>query len=131
MVACGLGLYLALSERSETALAVTSVYGTFGLVGFLSQMIVGVEGRVLPLFAWLWGFADRAYAELPPSLHQATSRALQGLAFVLWGAGVPLLALGLGFERAAAVSSGAGALLVAVLAGFANAIVVLARLWRR
>jgi hypothetical protein len=131
MVACGLGLYLALSERSETALAVTSVYGTFGLVGFLSQMIVGVEGRVLPLFAWLWGFADRAYAERPPSLHQATCRALQGLAFVLWGAGVPLLALGLGFERAAAVSSGAGALLVAVLAGFANAIVVLARLWRR
>jgi uncharacterized membrane protein len=57
--------------------------------------------------------------------------ALQGLAFLLWTAGVPLLALGLAADRTALFSSGAWALLAAVFAGFANAIVVLRRLWRR
>lgn len=131
IAACGLGLYLAVAERSETTLALASSYGVLGLVGFLSQIIVGVEARVLPLFAWLWGFADRAYAELPPSLHRAPARPLQGLAFVLWTAGVPLLALGLASDRVAMVCLGGAALLVAVLAGLANAIVVLDRLWRR
>jgi hypothetical protein len=131
VVACGLGLHLAGSERSETTLALASAYGVLGLVGFLSQIIVGVEARVLPLFAWLWGFADRAYAEPPPSLHRAPVRSLQGVAFVLWTAGVPMLALGLAFDRAAWVSAAAGALLVAVVASLANAIVVLMRLWAR
>jgi hypothetical protein len=130
IAACGLGLYLAVSERSETTLAMASAYGVLGLVGFLSQIIVGVEGRVLPLFAWLWGFADRGYAESPPSLHRAPARPLQGLGFVLWTAGVPLLALGLASDRTVVISLGAGALLMAVLAGLSNAIVVLARLWR-
>lgn len=76
IAACGLGLYLAASARSATTLALTSAYGVLGLVGFLSQIIVGVEARVLPLFAWLWGFADRAYAESPPSLHRAPARSL-------------------------------------------------------
>jgi hypothetical protein len=131
IAACGLGLYLAASARSATTLALTSAYAVLGLVGFLSQIIVGVEARVLPLFAWLWGFADRAYAESPPSLHRAPARSLQGLSFVLWTGGVPLLALGLGSDQMVPVSLGAGALCVAVLAGLANAIVVLTRLWRR
>jgi hypothetical protein len=131
VAACGLGLYLAVSERSETTLALASAYGVLGLVGFLSQIIVGVEARVVPLFAWLWGFADRAYAEPPPSLHRAPARSLQGSAFVLWTAGVPLLALGLASDRMVAVSLGGGALCVAVLASLANAIVMLTRLWRR
>jgi hypothetical protein len=131
LAACGLGLYLALAEPSDTTLALASAYGVLGLVGFLSQIVVGVEGRVLPLFAWLWGFADRGYAESPPSLHLAPSRPLQALVFLLWTGGVPLLAVGLASERMAVVSSGAGALLVAVLASLANALRVLVRLWRR
>ncbi len=129
VLASGLGLYLALAERSETTLALASAYGALGLVGFLSQIIVGVEGRVLPLFAWLWSFADHSYAELPRSLHGTPSRFLQGFGFLLWTAGVPLLALGLAREQTAA-SWGAGALLVAVLVGFANAVLVVWRLWR-
>ena len=42
--ACGLGLYLAFSERSETTLALALAYGVLGLVGFLSQIVVGVLG---------------------------------------------------------------------------------------
>jgi len=131
IAASGLGLYLAATERSTTTLSLVWAYGVFGLVGFLSQIIVGVEGRVLPLFAWLWGFADRAYAESPPSMHRAPSRSLQGLGFVFWTAGVPVLALGLASDRMPLVSTGASALLVAVLTGLANAIVVLTHLWHR
>jgi len=131
VAASGLGLYLAVSERSETTLSLVSAYGVLGLVGFLAQIIVGVEARVVPLFAWLWGFADRAYAESPPSLHRVPARSLQGSAFILWTGGVPLLALGVASDRLVAVSLGGGALCVAVLASLANAIVVLTRLWRR
>jgi hypothetical protein len=131
VAACGLGLYLAVAERSDTTLALASAYGVLGLLGFLSQIIVGVEGRLLPLFGWLWGFADREHKESPPSLYRAPSRALQGLTLVLWTSGVPLMAYGLAAERSGVVSAGAGALGVAVLTGSANAVVVLTRLWRQ
>ena len=131
LVACGLGLYLSAAEPSETTLALAHVYAVAGLVGFLSQIVVGVEGRVLPLFAWLWGFADRGHAELPPPLHTAAVWPLQWLVFGCWTAGVPLLAFGLGRERADVMSLAAAALLVAVIASLANAIIVLRRLWRR
>ena len=131
LAACGLGLHLAAAEPSDTTLALAPAYGVFGLVGFLAQIVVGVEGRVLPLFAWLWGFADRGYAESPPSLHLAPARPLQALVFLLWAIGVPLLALGLASETMPAVSAGAGALLAGVLASLLNATLVLVRLWRR
>jgi len=131
LLASGLGLYLATAERSETTLRLASVYAVFGLIGFLSQIIVGVEGRILPLFAWLWGFADRHYESSPPSLHGAPVHPLQAMVFVLWTLAVPGLALGLANERIRAVSVSAGALLIAVVAALANAVVVLRRLWRR
>ena len=131
LLATALGFFLALAERSETTLRLASVYGVFGLLGFLSQIIVGVEGRILPLFAWLWGFADRAYTTSPPSLHRAPARPVQGLVFALWTLAVPGLALGLATERVAVVSTAAGALLVATIAGAAHAGLVLRRLWRR
>jgi hypothetical protein len=131
LAACGLGLYLSVAERSEATLALASVYGVLGLVGFLSQIVVGVESRILPLFAWLWGFADRAHAEMPPSLHTASLRPVQALIFFLWAVGVPLLAFGLGTDRIASLRLGTAALLAAVLAGFANTVIVLLRLWHK
>jgi hypothetical protein len=125
-----LGTYLAFAPSSETTLALGSAYGACGLVGFLSQIIVGVEGRLLPLYAWLWGFVDRGHGELPPSLHAANVRPLQALSFGLWTLGVPALAVGLASDARPGVQAGAGALLVAVVASLANAIVVLVRLWR-
>lgn len=129
--ASGLGLYLSAAEPSETTLALASAYGVLGLVGFLAQIVVGVEGRILPLFAWLWGFADRGHARMPPSLHTAAVRPLQAAGFALWTVGVPLLALGMGRDRPGLLRAGSAALLVAVLASLANAVVVLTRLWRR
>jgi len=130
VAAVALGVALAFSAASEASLRLAMAYGVVGLVGFLSQMIVGVEARVLPLFAWLWGFADCGHTEQPSSLHAAPSRTLQALAFYLWTGGVPLLAGGLAMDRSRLVSIGAGVLCVAVVLALANAAIVLARLWR-
>jgi hypothetical protein len=131
LLACALGLYLAFAEPSDATLALVPAYGTFALVGFLAQIVVGIEGRLLPLFGWLWGFADRSHAEAPPSLHSVPARPLQALGFGLWALGVPALAYGLAADRPAAVSLSGGLLLLAVLANLANAGLVLVRLWRR
>jgi hypothetical protein len=129
--ATGLGIALAAAERSDATLAAAPAYGALGLVGFLSQVVAGVEGRMLPLFAWLWGFADRGHAELPPSLHGAPPRPLQAAAFVLWLVGVPALAVGLWRESVGLIGGGAAALLAAVLASAVTAAVMLRRLWGR
>ena len=93
-------------------------------------VIVGIEGRLLPLFGWLWGFADRDRASTPPSLHAVPVRAVQAGIFYLWTAGVPLLAGGLAQDRPVLVAVGAGALCAAVAANAAHAALVLRRVWR-
>jgi len=131
IAAVGLGVYLALAEPSSTTLAVASAYGVLGLLGFLSQIVVGVQARLVPMFAWSWGFSDRACAELPPSLHGVSAFGLQGLSFGLWAVGIPALAWGLAAEQVILVSCASAGLLLAVAANLVNASLVLARLWRR
>ena len=131
LAAAALGVGLAFAPPSEAGLRVAMAYGVIGLVGFLTQIVVGVEARILPLFGWLWGFADRGHAELPPSLHATPVRTLQVLVFYLWTGGVPLLAGGLAMDRTSLVSAGAGSLFLAVVLGLANIAAVLTRLWRR
>lgn len=125
------GVGLAFAAPSEATLRWVMAYGTFGLLGFLSQIIVGVSGRILPLHGWLWGFADRGHQETPPSLHRAPSRELQWSVLVLWSIGVPALAAGLAFDWLGVVQSAAAALGTAVALGGANVACVLRRLWAR
>jgi hypothetical protein len=127
----GIGLYLAFTAQSETTLRLAMAYGVFVLVGFLSQMVIGVAGRLLPLYGWLWGFADRHQQQSPPSLHRAPSRTLQALVLALWTLGVPALAAGLADDQAPLIRGAAAALGAAVLLDAANLVVVLSRLWRR
>jgi len=130
-LSAAIGLYLAFAPPSETTLRLAMVYGTLALVGFLSQMVVGVAGRLLPLYGWLLGFAARRYEETPPSLHRAAARPLQVLVLGLWTLGVPALAAGFATDRTTLIASAAAALGVAVVLQGANLVVVLVRLWRR
>lgn len=130
-IATVLGVVLAFAPASEATLRLAMAYGVFGFVGFLSQIVVGVEGRLLPLFAWLWGFADTDFKQTPPSLYRTPVRSLQAFVFFLWTLGVPLLAGGLALDLPGLVATGAGGLLLAVSAGAVNAGVVLARLLAR
>ena len=130
-LSAAIGLYLAFAPESEATLRLAMAYGVFALVGFLSQMVVGVAGRLLPLYGWLWGFADRRREVSPPSLHRAPSRTLQALVLALWSLGVPALAAGFAGDRAVLIAGAAAALGVAVVLGGMNLVVILFRLWRR
>jgi hypothetical protein len=109
-----LGVLLILAPASETSLRLAFAYGVCGLLGFLCQLVIGIEARIVPLAAWIRGYADGGFRTLPPSAHAAAHHAGGWLPLVLWSFGVPCLAAGLGFERPAYTSLGAGALAAAV-----------------
>jgi hypothetical protein len=119
-VASVLGVWLTRAGPSSTALRIAMAYGVFGLVGFLAQMVVGMEGRVLPIFAWYWAYANTGYKGPVPSQHEMPWRPGQALVFVLWLFGVPALAGGLAFDAIPVVSAAAWCLLAATLLDAAN-----------
>ncbi len=122
-LACGLGLILAwLPETTEQSLRLAAVYGVCGLIGFLSQMIVGVSARLLPIFAWLVAADGR---DLPPNPHRLPDRRLQTATFVLWTLGVPVLAAGFWFDRTWIVGAGGWVLLAGVVASAASQLAVM------
>ncbi|HET6196100.1 MAG TPA: hypothetical protein VFE12_10110, partial [Acetobacteraceae bacterium] len=120
-VASALGVWLTLAPSSSNTLRVAMAYGVFGLVGFLAQMVVGMEGRLLPMFAWYWAFANTGGKGPVPSPHAMSWRAAQELVFVLWLFGVPALAGGLALDAVPFVRAGAWCLLTATVVDAANA----------
>ena len=120
-VASALGLWLTIAEASPATLRVAMAYGVFGLVGFLAQIVVGMGGRLLPIFAWYWAFANTGYKGPVPSPHDMPWRHGQILVFILWLLGIPALAAGLAFDAIPLVSAAAWGLLVATLVDSANA----------
>jgi hypothetical protein len=98
-VATLLGLLLVLVPDLDASSPLAMAYGALALVGFLGQMVVAVQQRLLPLAAWLWGFAESDYARMPPSLHKAPGRLLPALTFAGWAIGAPLLAVALALDR--------------------------------
>src|SRR5262245_50337059 len=64
MVAAALGLALTLPMAPERAIFLGWMYGVAGLVGFLGQVVVGIQGRLLPLHGWYRLFEARSF--VPP-----------------------------------------------------------------
>lgn len=94
LVAGGAGVYITWPTHGP---AVTAgwLYGTAGLIGFLAQVIAGMQGRLLPMQAWYAAF--NAAGRKPParSAHVLASPRLAQLNLFCWAIGVPTLALGL------------------------------------
>jgi len=114
-IACILGLWLASAAPSTWMLRAATAYGVLGLVGFLAQMILAMERRLLPLFAWYCASAADRRRRAIVSPHEMPWRAGQEIVFVLWLGGVPALAGGLAFDAVPFVSAGAWSLLAATL----------------
>jgi hypothetical protein len=125
VTACGLGVWLTFAPTSPSSLRVATAYGVFGLIGFLAQIVVAMEGRLLPLFAWYWAFANRGGGGPVRSPHEMAWHGAQQIVFVLWLAGVPALAAGLAFDAVPFVSGGAWSLLAAALIESANTLRIL------
>ena len=121
-IAAALGLYLSAAQSTPDTLRLATVYGVFGLVGFLAQMVVAMEGRLLPLYAWYWSYANSGYRVAPPSPHEMAWRDGQSLVLALWLFGLPSLAIGFGFDAVPFVRGGAIALLAATVVDATNAI---------
>ncbi len=129
-VAAALGLALSLLPPSPWSLRAAAAYGVAGLLGFLAQMIVGIESRILPIFAWYWAFANTGFRGPVPAPYEMPDRRLQRLVFAGWTVGVPALALGLAFEAVPFVGTGGGLLLVAALLNSANLVRILRHAYR-
>jgi hypothetical protein len=115
LAASGLGLWLSAAPTSDRTLRVAMAYGVFGLVGFLGQMVIAMEGRLLPLFAWYWAFANTGSRGPVISPHEMPWRTGQYLVFALWLAGIPAMAIGLALDGTAWVRAGGYSLLAATI----------------
>lgn len=115
LLAAILGIVLILSPPAPWKIAATLVYGVLGLVGFLAQMVIGVNARLLPLFSWLTAYAGDSFRNVPPSPHVLPNRTLQKWILGLWSLGVPLLAAGLALDRMMWLTVAGWALLAAVV----------------
>lgn len=116
LCAIALGIYLALTPELMPSWVL--VYGVLGLLGFLGQIILGMEMRLFPMFVW---------RPEGPSPHDLPSRPLQWATLGAWSAGVPLLAWGLGADLPPLVRAGGFSLLAAAAASFLNALRTLRR----
>ncbi len=130
-LAAAAGLALVIAPEADWSLSLSMAYGVFALVGFLSQIVVGVESRLLPMVAWLWSHAEGGYTVAPPPLQGLSSRPLRIAVFTLWTAGVPLLAAGFALDRPLYFGAGASTLSLAVVLNAAAVVVVLVRSGRR
>jgi len=117
-VAAGLGGWLLFARAPyELQMRVARAYGMVGLVGFLTQMVIGVQSRILPLAAWMWGFEEVGFEFRPPHPYALVARPLQLLILLLWVLGLPALALGFALDAPAWISGGGAALALATACG--------------
>jgi hypothetical protein len=121
------GLILLVAPMSEWTLRAAMAYGVFGLVGFLAQMIVGLEIRLLPMHAWYSSFAASGFEVAVTAPQVMGHQRWRAAVFYLWLAGVPALAFGFLFNRAVLVGTGAWLLFTGVVIAGANSASVVAR----
>jgi hypothetical protein len=116
LIAVVAGLVLTGTPADQDRLTLMWVYGVAGLVGFLAQMVAGMQGRLVPLYAWYRAYA--ASGTTPSRAANALPSAPFARAILLcWAVAVPLLIWGLAFADRIAIRAGAASLLIGLAAG--------------
>jgi hypothetical protein len=111
--ACVCGLLLSALPVSDATMRAALLYGVFGLVGFLAQIIVGFERRILPTAAAYW--ALQRNGGVASEAAQAPTRLRHLIVYCAWLAGVPALGAGFFFNAPPVLALGGWLLLVGVL----------------
>ena len=111
-----IGLALSLGIPEEWRLASMWLYGTAGLVGFLAQIVVGIQGRLVPLYDWYREFGAGG-ARPRHAANSLPSSRYAGAILLAWSMGVPALAFGLAAQRHNAIRMGAMLMLAGVVTG--------------
>jgi hypothetical protein len=130
VAAAVIGLVLLNVPTSVRTLRAAAAYGVLGLVGFLAQMVVAMEARLLPIVTWFWAYERSGYRNPPSSPHTMRDRSLQAMVFVGWSVAIPGLAVGMALESARLVAIGAWALFVGVAIGTVDNAFVIAHALR-
>ena len=111
LVAASTGVLLTLPVPPAWIVALGWLYGTTGLVGFLSQVVIGIQGRLLPLHAWYRRFEAAGLKPPARSVHTLARPGLAKAILIAWTCGVPVLAGGLVTGASLLISIGAAFLL--------------------
>ena len=113
------GLLLSVGVRDAWRAPLAWCYGVAGLVGFLAQMVVGIQGRLLPMYAWYRALAIGKGAVPARAANELPSASFARAIFWSWAVGVPALAWGLAHQQQPLIVIGAAALLAGVAASSA------------
>ncbi len=107
-IAAVLGVVVAVSNPSP---ALLWSYGATGLLGFVVQMVVGIGGRLLPMYAW-YRALERRDGEFPPvSTHRLIAPQLSLAVLLCWLVGLPVFTAGLVRGTLDLIAGGAAAML--------------------
>lgn len=126
IAAVAIGLVLSFGASDESRLPMMWLYGVAGLVGFLAQMVAGMQGRLIPLYAWYRAHAATGTVPAKAANALPSARFARSI-FLCWAAGVPLLAWGLPFADLAVIRAGAAVLLAGLALGAAHIVAMLRR----
>jgi hypothetical protein len=114
-----MGMALVAGPPGVWKLRIAMAYGVALLLGFLSQIVVGVGSRIVPWAAYLWSFGDSGFRQTPPSPHSLPHRGIQWLVLLTWSLAVPLLGLGLAADWIGSIRLGGALLAIGVASGAA------------
>jgi hypothetical protein len=105
LVAAVSGGVLGIGAPEASRVAVMWMYGVAGLLGFLAQIVTGMQGRLLPLYAWYRAWAAHGAPPARAANALPSARYARPI-FLCWTAGVPLLFCGLPTANHAAIRLG-------------------------
>ena len=114
VAAAGTGLVLTLPLPTDWTISLGWIYGTAGLIGFLAQIVVGIQGRLLPLHGWYRMMESHHMQPPERSAHTLASHGLAKGILIAWTIGVPVLAVGLTSASRATLAAGCAILLAGV-----------------
>jgi hypothetical protein len=108
VIAVALGLWIVLAASSP---ALVWAYGVTGILGFVAQMVVGIQGRLLPMHAWYRELARLEGTPPARSAHRLADGRATLTIFLMWAVAVPLLTGGLIGQSPTTIAIAAGLLL--------------------
>jgi hypothetical protein len=103
--------------RAEWTVPLMWTYGALGLVGFLAQVVTGIQGRLVPLYAWYRAFALGGGAPPARGATALPSARFAAIIFGGWTMGVPFLAWGLAGQHEIAIAGASWVLAASVVIG--------------
>jgi hypothetical protein len=115
LAAAAIGVWLAMPGHRRRVVELEWLYGTLGLIGFLAQVIVGIQGRLLPMHGWYRAFEAGGMQPPARSVHTLARPRLTRLIFLMWTLAVPSLAAGLVATSPRVIATGGALLLGGVI----------------